>query len=142
MNDDSTPVTTPAPAPTAPALATALVKLLVRAEADPACADLITDTLWMVSARSTHIKGYATALATGTGEQLLEAARALLGGEIAPTTERLGTDHLYYELTTTVAGVPVHLRAPVPEDSVETQLRQRIAELEAEIAEAPVGGAM
>lgn len=132
MNNDSTPA--PAQPRTTVATATALVKLLVRAEADPAFAPMLTDVVWVVGPL-TGIRG-SSYLDTrpGTGQQLLEAARALFGGDIAPTGDRYNDNHWWHCLTTTVAGVPVTLRVPVTQASVEAQLRERIAELEAAAA--------
>ncbi|MER6197988.1 hypothetical protein ABT234_11570 [Streptomyces sp. NPDC001586] len=133
MNIDSTPV--PAQPPNAKALVAALGELLTRAEAAPGCAPLLADTMWLVSGPTARLRGYADNFAhRETGQQVLEAARALLGGEIAPTSEWCGDGHRYYNLTTTVAAVEVILRAPVPEASVEAQLRERIADLVAAAA--------
>ncbi|MFE5675071.1 hypothetical protein ACFQ7B_07725 [Streptomyces erythrochromogenes] len=115
--------------------ATALVKLSVRMEHDPACGPLLSAITWTVS-MSGRITGsyYHYGHRRESGAEFLQAARSLLGGEITPTLDRYGADHAWHVLSTTVAGVPVVLKAPVSSLSVEAQLRQRIAELEAAAA--------
>ncbi|WP_405710000.1 hypothetical protein OG264_15925 [Streptomyces xanthophaeus] len=118
---------------TSAAAATALVKLLVRAEGDPACAPLLANVVWTISGSQTRITGSYYPYLSGeapTGAILLEAARALLGGTLDVTTDQYDGQHMWHNLATTVAGVPVSLRAPVLTSSVVPRLLQRIADLE------------
>lgn len=131
MDNDTT-----APPSTARTAATALVKLLVRMEGAPACAPLLTSlTIWTVS-NSGVISGHFhdTSPKHDVGSEVLQAAQALFGGEITPTGDRYDAGHAWHILSTTVAGAPVKLRAPVAAGSVEAELRERIAELEAAVA--------
>ncbi|WP_030659782.1 MULTISPECIES: hypothetical protein [Streptomyces] len=129
MSTDTSPPRTQATA------ATALVKLLVRTEHDPAIGPLLPAVTWTIS-MSARVTGsfYHYGHRRDAGAEFLQAARSLLGGEISSTLDRYDSDYAWHILSTTVAGVPVTLKAPVASASVEAQLRQRIRELEAAAA--------
>ncbi len=110
--------------------AIALSGLLLQLEESPACEPLLTGSIiWFVNGLG-EIFGHLYDGTSGAGA--LEAFRSLVGGEITPTSDRYGTECYWHSIARTFDGVPVLLRAPVA--SVEAQLRQRIAELEALVA--------
>lgn len=135
MHDLNPATTTSTPA------VVALLRLLSRAEQDPQCQLLITEVTWAVLPGGARIRGSYWPLTDpdeNTASNLLQAARALLGGTLGDIGEHCDDEHTWFTLSTQIAGIPVLLRAAVPTVSIERQLRARIAELEARASEPAV----
>ncbi|MEV7584426.1 hypothetical protein [Streptomyces erythrochromogenes] len=141
MSNDSTLPTTAGPPRTAQS-AVLLNRLVLRAERDRDLAVLFTALYWTISpvgpwALSGTLYPYSPTPSEDHGRRLLDLAAGLFGGTAAEESERYDDKYAWHQLEFTYGGQLVKLRAAVHVESVEQQLRARIAELEAAAAAGP-----
>lgn len=117
--------------PQIPRTVTALVELLTETAGDPTLAELHSpQAMWM-----TYAGGFSVTFHWDDRAALMARCLERFGGVIADGTTHSHKDRIDQVLTTEWRGVPLKISVPIARESIETQLRNRIAELESAAAE-------
>jgi hypothetical protein len=112
----------------------ALVSLVDHLLADPLTAHLAHGGIWQADSASVSLINHVE---HDDPQGTLHAVEAALGAEFVPGRQ-YREDLIEYQIKGMWDGIPAHMHLVAPGVPVEEQLRRRVAELEAALAEKPV----